>query len=109
MNLRFRKGRLPGGDRISMKRYEAVVVGVSSGRVGGLEDISFPPCRPIFPLPCSMVYHQGPRRDGFVIEYLNTLTEMEVREAEEKGELSGPGWSILPRPTITSWWRRTGP
>ena len=79
-----------------MGKYEAVVIGVSSGGLEALR-IVLPFLPADFPAPVLIVYHRGSQRDRFVIEYMNQLAGMEVKEAEEKEPLV-PGFIYLAPP-----------
>jgi two-component system, chemotaxis family, protein-glutamate methylesterase/glutaminase len=79
-----------------MRKHEAVVIGVSSGGLEALKTL-LPAFPADFPAPVLVVYHQGARRDRFIIDYLNGLTRIQVREAEEKEPLL-PGVVYLAPP-----------
>ncbi len=79
-----------------MKRLEALAIGVSTGGLKALRTV-LPALPAAFPAPVLIVYHQGPRQDRFVIEYLNSRSEIRVREAEEKEPVL-PGVAYLAPP-----------
>lgn len=66
--------------------YEAVVMGVSAG---GLEALrTFIPRLPAsFALPIAIVQHRDQRPSEFLSEYLDSISELSVREAEDKEPL----------------------
>jgi len=66
-----------------MMRYKAVVMGVSAGGIDALKTI-FPLLPAPFALPIVVVQHIAPRSDGFLADYLNQLTPLTVKEAEDK-------------------------
>ena len=74
-------------------RYEAVVIGVSTGGIEALKMIlaALPAS---FPLPIAIVQHRDERPDGFLAEYLNRLSRLTVSEVEDK-DLLCPGHVYL--------------
>jgi two-component system, chemotaxis family, protein-glutamate methylesterase/glutaminase len=81
--------------------YEAVVIGASAGGLQTLKAI-LPALGPGFPLPIVIVAHVDERSDGFLVEYLNRLSAILVKEAEDKEPLRGgtaymapPGYHLL--------------
>ncbi len=66
--------------------YDAVVIGVSAGGLQALK--TFLPALPAsFPLPLAIVQHTGEHSGSFTAEYLNTLSNITVKEAEDKEPL----------------------
>lgn len=70
-----------------MARYEAVVIGVSAGGLYALRTI-LPHLPEQFSMPVVVVQHRGPDDDGFLVQYLNERCAVQVKEAEEKEELT---------------------
>ncbi len=69
--------------------YDAVVIGVSAGGLQTLKVI-LPSLPSGFPLPLAIVQHQSPDADGFLVNYLDGISALHVREAEDKEPLT-PG------------------
>ncbi len=69
-----------------MKRYHAIVIGVSAGGLEALSTI-LPGLPRAFSLPEIVVQHRAEDTDGFVAESLNRLSPMRVKEAEDKEPL----------------------
>jgi two-component system chemotaxis response regulator CheB len=65
------------------KRYDIVVMGVSSGGMVALS-IIIPMLSKDFTLPVVIVQHQHPHADDFLVHYLNEKCELSVKHAEEK-------------------------
>jgi two-component system chemotaxis response regulator CheB len=74
-------------------RYEAVVIGVSAGGIEALKVI-LPALPAAFPLPVAIVQHRNRRSDGFLASYLDHISAIAVREAEDKEPLL-PGHAYL--------------
>ncbi len=72
---------------------EAVVIGVSAGGVRALKTI-LPALPAAFPLPLAIVQHRDERSDAYLAQYLDTLSAIGVKEAEDK-ELLRPGTAYL--------------
>ena len=70
-------------------RYEAIVIGVSSGGMSALRYL-FSAIPFDFSLPVIVVQHVGARSDNTWIELLNELSNLNVKEADEK-ETIKPG------------------
>jgi two-component system, chemotaxis family, protein-glutamate methylesterase/glutaminase len=64
-------------------RYAAVVIGVSAGGIEALK-ILLPALPASFPLPVAIVQHRDPHADGFLASYLDRMSSIAVREAEDK-------------------------
>ncbi|MBV8549164.1 MAG: chemotaxis protein CheB [Alphaproteobacteria bacterium] len=64
-------------------RYKAVVMGLSAGGMDALK-ILVPALPAAFPLPIVIAQHIGENSDGFFAEYLNSVTPLTVKEAEDK-------------------------
>lgn len=82
-------------------RYEAVVIGLSAG---GMEALKlFVPMLPeSFSLPIAIAQHIGEESDGFLAEYLDGISAITVKEAEDKEPLRAghvylapPGYHLL--------------
>jgi two-component system chemotaxis response regulator CheB len=67
-------------------RYEAVVIGVSSGGLNALGYL-LPALPANFAFPVIIVQHIGNSTDGFWIENLNELCQLRVKEADEKEKI----------------------
>lgn len=74
---------LPMKQKIRQKRYEVVVMGVSSGGMTALS-IIIPMLSKDFALPVIIVQHQHPHADDFLVRYLDEKCELSVKYAEEK-------------------------
>jgi two-component system chemotaxis response regulator CheB len=66
--------------------YKAIVMGTSAGGMQALTVIlgALPAT---FPLPIIIVQHMNEQADGFLAEYLNRLSHLRVKEAEDKEPL----------------------
>lgn len=64
-------------------KYEAVVIGVSTGGLNALAKI-LPELDRGFPLPVLVVQHMRPDSDSFLWQHLNRLSKVTVKEAEDK-------------------------
>lgn len=73
--------------------YDAVVIGVSAGGMNALRTIltALPQS---FPLPIAIVQHIAPQSDAYLSGYLDKLSAITVKEAEDK-ELMRPGTAYL--------------
>ncbi len=67
-------------------KYEAIVIGTSAGGLDALARV-LPALRPDFPIPIIIVLHISPNSDSYLIEYLNNMCRIEVKEAEDKEKL----------------------
>ncbi len=65
------------------KRYEVVVLGVSSGGMAALS-VVLPMLSADFALPVVIVQHQHPHADDFLVRYLDERCRIPVKQAEEK-------------------------
>lgn len=63
--------------------YEAVVIGVSAGGINALKVI-FTTISDKFTLPVIVVQHLHPHSDSFLPNYLDSLSHMRIKEAEDK-------------------------
>ena len=70
-------------------RYKIIVIGTSAGGMEALK-IILPVLPPAFPAPVVVVQHMSSQSDGFMIKYLNSISSIRVKEAEEK-EILNPG------------------
>ncbi len=66
--------------------FQLIVIGTSAGGLDALKSI-LPKFPPAFPLPVVVVQHISPQSDGFMIRYLNGISSIRVKEAEEKEHL----------------------
>lgn len=62
------------------------MIGTSAGGLDALSQV-LPVLRPDLPVPVMVVQHISPSSDSFLIEYLNSLARIEIREAGDKEEL----------------------
>lgn len=69
-----------------MNPYQAVVIGVSAGGLKALSTL-VPYLPADFPLPVLVVQHVLGGSDSFLSEYLNGLSAVRVKEAEDKEQL----------------------
>ena len=66
--------------------YEAIVIGVSAGGMEALKTIL--PMLPLsFPTPVAIVQHTTGRSDNFLAEYLDGISKLTIKEAEDKEPL----------------------
>lgn len=63
--------------------YKLIVIGTSAGGLDAMKNI-LPKLPPAFPIPLVVVQHISPQSDGFMIQYLNSISSIRVKEAEEK-------------------------
>ena len=66
--------------------YEAVVMGVSAGGMYALEKI-FSGLSASFTLPIMIVQHLHAHSGDFLAKYLNTMSPLHIKEAEEKEQI----------------------
>ena len=64
-------------------KYEAVVIGVSAGGINALKVI-FTTISERFKLPAVIVQHLHPHSDSFLPQYLDSISKVNVKEAEDK-------------------------
>jgi len=64
----------------SMNQYRAVVIGVSLGGMDALS-VVLSPLPKDFPVPIVIVQHLYPNSNGFLVEYLNGRSVLEVQQA----------------------------
>jgi len=77
-------------------KYEAIVIGTSAGGLDALAKI-LPTFRKDFPIPIVIVLHISPSSDSYLIEYLNNMCEIVIKEASEKEVLqSGTAYFAPP-------------
>jgi two-component system, chemotaxis family, protein-glutamate methylesterase/glutaminase len=76
-------------------------MGVSAGGLQTLKTI-LPALPADFPLPLAIVQHVGPDSDSFLVDYLDELSAITIKEAEDKEPLSAghayfapPGYHLL--------------
>ncbi len=76
--------------------YRAVVIGVSAGGMSALGEIL--PRLPVdFSLPVIIVQHISPQSDNYMIKHFNGISEITVKEADEK-ETALPGHAYFAPP-----------
>lgn len=87
--------------------YEAVVIGTSAGGMTALKMIlsAWPES---FPLSIAIVQHIADHSDSFLAEYLNRISSLTVKEAEDKefiypgtAYLAPPGYHLLIEPDLS--------
>lgn len=66
--------------------YDAIVMGTSAGGLDALARI-LPVLPSDFPVPVLVVQHISASSDSYLIEYLNKMTRIKVKEAEDKEPL----------------------
>jgi len=64
-------------------QYESVVIGVSAGGINALKVI-FANLSEKFKIPVIVVQHLHPHSDTFLPNYLNSLSQLQIKEAEDK-------------------------
>jgi two-component system chemotaxis response regulator CheB len=67
-------------------QFKLIVIGTSAGGLDAMKSI-LPKFPPAFPVPVVVVQHISPQSDGFMIHYLNSISSIRVKEAEEKETL----------------------
>ncbi|NCD43187.1 MAG: chemotaxis protein CheB [Bacteroidia bacterium] len=65
----------------------AVVIGASAGGMEALAKI-IPPLPEKFPVPIIIVQHISPDSENYITTYLNKLSKLKVKEAEEKESIT---------------------
>ena len=75
--------------------YKAVVIGVSAGGLQALK-ILIPALPMAFALPVIIVQHTGEHSGSFMVDYLNQISAVNVKEAEDKEEIQGHHVYIAP-------------
>lgn len=66
------------------QKYRAIVIGVSAGGMDALKTVLVP-LPSDFPVPLLIVQHMSPERsENYLIEYLDSLCSLNVKEADEK-------------------------
>ena len=63
--------------------YKIIVIGTSAGGMEALKTL-LPVFPPAFPVPIVIVQHISSLSNGFMIQYLNSISSLRVKEAEEK-------------------------
>ncbi len=83
-------------DKNASLKYKAVVIGVSAGGMNALP-IVLCALPSDFPMPVVIVQHISPdRTENYLIEYLNRLAKLQVKEAEEKEFIAAGNIYIAP-------------
>lgn len=80
----------------SIFKYEAIVIGVSAGGLNALTTI-LPQLPKNFPLPVIIVQHRRDDLDGFLSNFLNDLSNVTVKEVEERERIR-PGYVYIASP-----------
>ncbi|MCP5047014.1 MAG: chemotaxis protein CheB, partial [bacterium] len=75
---------------ISGTRYRCIAIGVSSGGMNALSTI-IPVIPRDFPVPLVIVQHISPQSDNYMTRYLDNLSELKVKEVDEKEKIT-PGF-----------------
>lgn len=90
-----------------MRSVKAIVIGVSAGGLEALRTI-LPALQPDFPVPVVVVQHMAPRGDSKIPEILDNMTELTVKEAEDKEPLTTgvvymapPDYHVLMEPDLS--------
>lgn len=76
-------------------KYQAIVIGVSSGGLNVLKKL-LPALPADFCLPIIIVQHVGAHSENYWIDVLNTMTKLNVKEADEKEIISKGNVYIAP-------------
>ena len=76
-------------------RYEAIVIGVSSGGMNAMK-IMFSLLPKNFRTPIIIVQHIGARSDGHFIKLLNNQSNVSIKEADEKEKIENGNVYIAP-------------
>ncbi len=82
--------------RTAAVRYDAVAIGVSAGGLNALRTI-LPELPADFPAAVIICQHLNPQSDDFIARYLDDITAIHVKEAEEKEPIL-PGVAYLAPP-----------
>ena len=75
--------------------YKAVVIGSSAGGLTALSSI-LPELPSDFPIPIFIVQHMPPNTDSFLPNYLNKLSKINVKEAQDKESIHASTVYIAP-------------
>ncbi|MCP5048985.1 MAG: chemotaxis protein CheB [bacterium] len=67
-------------------RYSCIAIGVSSGGMNALSTI-IPIFPRSFPVPVIIVQHISPQSDNYMTRYLDNLSELKVKEVDEKEKI----------------------
>ncbi len=78
------------------KKYEAVVIGASSGGLHALKKL-LPALPKDFPCPILIVQHISPQSENYLTVILDKISEITVKEADEK-EVIRPGIAYVAPP-----------
>ncbi|RHX79266.1 chemotaxis protein CheB [Leptospira yasudae] len=76
-------------------KYEAIVVGVSSGGLNAMKTI-FSALPADYEIPLIVVQHLSPRSDGEWIRILGRSSRIKIKEADEKETIEGPAVYVSP-------------
>ncbi len=71
---------------ISTPRYKCIVIGVSSGGMNALSKI-IPSLPREYPIPVIVVQHISPNSDNYMTRYLDSISNVSVKEVDEKESL----------------------
>ncbi len=91
----------PLSDEVTPANYDCIVIGVSAG---GLEALSalIPSLPAGFPIPIIVTQHQAADADGYLARHLDGLSQLTVKEADDKEPivegtvyLAPPGYHLL--------------
>lgn len=69
--------------KLKSLKYDAIVIGTSAGGLDALAKV-LPSFRKNFPIPILVVLHISPNSDSYLIEYLNNMSKLFIKEAAEK-------------------------
>lgn len=80
---------------ITSRRFDAVVIGVSAGGINALSKLvaCFPPT---FCLPVFIVQHISPKSDNYLVDILQKVSTLKIKEADEKEGITGGVVYIAP-------------
>ena len=68
---------------VNLTKYKAIVIGTSAGGLEALAKV-LPALRKDLPVPIIIVLHISASSDSYLIDYLDGMTNIKVKEAEDK-------------------------
>jgi len=77
------------------KKYKAIVIGASAGGLEALVKILMPLPKD-FSLPIIIVQHISPDSDNYMTQYLNSVCDINIKEADEKEKIKAGNVYIAP-------------
>jgi len=78
------------------RKYKAIVIGSSAGGLNALKTL-FGALKPRFHIPIIIVQHISPDSDNYLVQILNEINRLRVKEADEK-EQPVPGFAYVAPP-----------